>query len=285
MNTFEMRIDRLYFDTNSHYKNIQAFSFGHESCIIKFFKVIRNANLLQFLKSQKNAGKQLRIITPFVPEHHLDEVKNVVQEICSDSLFEDSIIIVNDFGLMNYIHQIDESRQLCLGRNLLACFDYAPWGHKIYESEPVYIQKIATQTSFYDDEKMAFFRQYNITEIEANLTESTTESLKAIQKAGFKINIYQSTFLYGIQRSCYIKRYHPNQACTGVECEYAEKLELDELWCGTGFYKAAENINFPSPLYLRGNQIYGEAHDIQCDWADNIILSPESTDIHKGGLV
>ena len=71
---------------------------------------------------------------------------------------------------MNYIHRIDESRQMCLGRNLLACFDYAPWGYKIYEAETLSIQKVIAQVSFYDDEKMDFFKQYNITEIETNLT-------------------------------------------------------------------------------------------------------------------
>lgn len=270
-----MRIDQLNFNTTAIFDNIQAFSIGHESCIIKFFKVIQNPILLKFVERQKNAGKQIRIITPFIPEKHLDKIKAVIKKICNEQCFQNSVIIINDFGLMNYIHRIDESRQMCLGRNLLACFDYAPWGHKIYESENLSIQKVIAQVSFYDEEKMDFFKQYNITEIEANLTEATIESLKEIQKAGFKINVNQSSFLYGLQRSCYIKRYSPNQACSGMECEWPEKLELDELWCGAGFYKTNENINFPLPLYIRGNQIYGKTYNIPCDWADGIIISPE----------
>ncbi len=275
MNSYEMRIDQLNFNTTASYDNISAFSIGHESCIIKFFKVIQNPILLEFVERQKKIGKQIRIITPFVPEKHLDKVKAVIKEVCNKQCFQNSVLIVNDFGLMNYIHRIDESRQMCLGRNLLACFDYAPWGYKIYETETLSIQKVITQVSFYDDEKMDFFKQYNITEIEANLTKPTIESLKEIQKAGFKINVYQSSFLYGLQRSCYIKRYSINQTCSGMECEYPEILELDELWCGAGFYKMNENIDFPLPLYIRGNQIYGKAYDIPCDWADRIIINPE----------
>ncbi len=273
MSVFEMRIDQLGFDTEGVYHNIQSFSIGHESCILKFFMIIRNMKLLEFIKRQKDAEKQIRIMTPFVPEKHLEEMKDVIKKICANEEFKDSIIIVNDFGLMNYIHKIDKGRKMCLGRGMLVCFDYAPWGSKIYENEPVQIQKAVSQVSFYDDEKMSFFRQYNVTEIEANITEGTAESLKEIQKAGFKVNVHQSTFLYGTQRSCHIRRSCPAQTCSGLECEEPQKLELNELWCSEGFYKAAEDVPFPSPLYLHGNQIYGKAYDIPCDWADRIIYS------------
>ena len=276
MNMYEMRIDQLNFDTTKIYNNIKSFSIGHESCIIKFFKVIQNEIFLEFIKNQYKAGKQIRIITPFVPERYLDKTKNLIIQLCHEKYFQDSIIIINDLGLMNYIHKIDPSRQMCLGRSLLACFDHAPWGHKIYEAELPHIQKVVAQVSFYDDEKINFFKQYHITEIETNLTEGSTESLKEIQKIGFKVNIYQSSFLYGIQRSCYIRRYNKNQTCTGIECESFEQLKLDKLWCGSGFYQMKENIKFPSPLYLHGNQIYGRTDNILCDWADRIIVSPES---------
>lgn len=275
MNAYEMRIDQLNFNTKENYSNIQTFSVGNESCVIKFFKVIQHPVLLDFLKRQKDAGKQIRILTPFVPEKHLDEMKDVIKEICDEIYFKNSIIIVNDFGLMNYIHKIDDERQMCLGRSLLVCFDYAPWGHQIYENESSQIQKVVSQVSFYDDEKMAFFKQFNVTEIEADFTEGTMESLKEIQKAGFKVNIHRSSFLYGIQRSCYIKRYRTDQTCSGIECEYAENLELDKLWCGAGYYQMTEDIHFSSPLYLRGNQIFGKPYDIPCDWADGIIVSSE----------
>lgn len=281
MNTYEMRIDQENFNTDINYDNIQAFSIGHESCILKFFRVIRNPSLLKFIEKEKNMGKQIRILTPFIPEKHLAEIKVVLTEINNMPCFRNSLIIVNDLGLMHYIHKIDENRQMCLGRNLLACFDYAPWGHKIYESEDLQIQKAVSQVSLYDDEKIDFFKRYNVVETEADLTKNTVESLKEIQKAGFKVNIYQSSFVYGLQRSCYIKRYNNNQSCSGMECEYPEKLDLDELWCGAGFYKPQENINFPFPLYIRGNQIYGSAHGIPCGWADSIIISPEQNNTYE----
>lgn len=270
-----MRIEQLNFNTEDDYNDIQAFSIGHESCIIKFLRIIRHTTLLDFLEKQKSFGKQIRIITPFVPERHLDEMKVAINEICNESCFKDSIIIINDLGLMHYIRKVDQKRKMCLGRSLLVCFDYAPWGHQIYEDESARIQKAVSQVSFYDDEKLSFFRQYNVTEIEADITKGSADSLKAVQEAGFKINIHMSSFLYGIQRSCYIRRCRTLQNCSGMECESAQKLELDELWCGEGFYKAAEDVPFPSPLYLYGNQIYGKAYEISCDWADGIIVSPK----------
>lgn len=275
MSTYEMRIDWLGFNTQKNYDNIQSFSIGHESCIIKFLMVIQQKNLLDFVKKQKKEGKQIRIITPFVPEKHLDEMKEVMKEIFREECFKDSVIIVNDFGLMSYINRIDEGRKMCLGRSLLFCLDYAPWGRQIYESESEQIQKVVSQISFYDDEKMEFYRSYHVTEIEANLTAGTMESLKAVQEAGFKVNVHKTSFLYGTQRSCYIKRYSTNQCCCGTECECVEELELDELWEDAGYYKKTDDINFPNPLYLRGNQIYGKAYDIPCDGFDGIIMDAE----------
>lgn len=274
MNAYEMRIDQLNFNTGADYGNIQSFSIGHESCILKFFKVIRNPGLRKFIEKEKNAGKQIRIITPFVPEKHLTEMKDVLIELNNVKCFCNSVIIVNDLGLMRYIHGLDESRKMCLGRSLIACFDYAPWGYRIYEAEDLQIQEAVSQVSLYDDEKMNFFKKHNVVETEADLTEKTAESLKKIQKAGFKVYVHQSSFLYGLQRSCYIKRHNADQSCSGIECEYSEKLYLDELWCGLGFYKMQENFDFPSPLYIRGNQIYGKAQGISCGWADGIIINP-----------
>lgn len=275
MSTYEIRIDCLDFNTSKKYDEIQAFSIGHESCIIKFFKIIQQPTLQNFIKQQKNAGKQIRIITPFVPEQHIDEMKEIIKKICSIKEIKDSVIIINDLGLMSFIHRIDKDRHMCLGRSLCVCFDYAPWGCKIYENEQAPIQKIVSQVSFFDDEKMAFFKYYNISEIEVNITERTVESLKNIQNAGFKINVHQSSLLYGLQRSCYIRRTCPEHSCSGMECDHAQKLELEKLWCGQGFYETTEDISFPSPLYLRGNQIYSKACELSCDWADQIIVNPE----------
>ena len=275
MGTYEMRIDRLGFDIEQNYDTIQSFSIGHESCIIKFFKVIQQTDLLDFVRRQKEAGREIRIITPFVPEQHLDEMKEVIKSICKEECFKDSVIIVNDFGLMSYIHKIDENRKMCLGRSLLFSFDYAPWGHKIYENEPEKIQKVVAQINFYDDEKMEFYRGYHVSEIEVNLTAGTIDSLKEIQKAGFKVNVHKGSFLYGTQRSCYIRRCSAEQNCCGTECEYAEELEIEEFWGGAGYYKKPDDIAFPNPLYLRGNQICGKAHDIPCDCFDGIIVDAE----------
>lgn len=162
-------------------------------------------------------------------------------------------------------------RRMCLGRSLMACFDYAPWGRSIYENESPAIQKVVAQISLYDDKKMDLFRRYQVTEAEADLTEGSVASLRELQMAGFGINVHRASILYGIQRSCYVRRRSPCQTCSGVECEQAEKLEPKQLWDSAGFYEISPDTNFPA-MYLCGNQILGKAYDIPCDWADGIIL-------------
>ena len=275
MAAVEMRIDRLNFDLSGDYHHIQSFSIGHETCVLKFFQIIQHSDLLALAKEQIKSGIPVRILTPFVPERHLDAMRDIMGKIFNQECFENSVVIVNDLGLMNYISRIDPKRQMCLGRSLSVCFDYAPWGCKIYEDESSQIQDVVSQISFYDDEKMEFYRRYNVTEIEANVTKNTTESLKNNQKAGFMVNVHQATLLYGIQRSCYIKRCHESYTCSGTECDYPKQIELDSLWDNTGFFEPTEDVDFPSPLYLQGNQIYGKAHNIPLDWADRIIVGSE----------
>lgn len=274
MSRYEMRIDQLNFHTEAEYDGIQSFSIGHESCILKFFRVIREPRLLDFIERQKNTGKQIRIVTPFIPERHLEEMKAILRETLARPAFEASVIIVNDLGLMHYLHRIDGTRQMCLGRGLMTCFDYAPWGHSIYENESPAIQKAVAQVSLYDDEKMDLFRCYQVTEAEVDLTEGSVESLRELQKTGFKINVHHSSILYGTQRSCYIRRRSSVQTCSGIECEQIEKLEPEQLWDSAGFYEIPPGTSFPA-IYLRGNQICGRAYGIPCDWADGIILRAE----------
>lgn len=274
MSCYEMRIDQLNFHTEAKYDGIQSFSIGHESCVLKFIRVIRKPQLLEFAERQKKSGKKIRIVTPFIPERHLGEVKTVLRETLARPVFEDCVVVVNDLGLMNYLHRIDEMRQICLGRGLIACFDYAPWGRSIYENESPSIQKAVAQVSLYDDEEMALFRHYQVTEVEADLTEGSAESLKELQKEGFRIYVHRSSILYGTQRSCYIRRCSSDQTCSGIECERVEKMEPDRLWDSAGFFEIPPDMNFPA-MYLRGNQICGRAYDVPCDWADGIILRME----------
>lgn len=271
MSHYEMRIDQLNFHTEAEYDDIQSFSIGHESCIVKFFKVIREPRLLDFVERQKKAGKRIRIVTPFIPERHLDEMKTVLKDTLARPVFEDSVIVSNDFGLINYLHRVDGMRRMCLGRSLIACFDYAPWGRSIYEGELPAIQKVVAQVSLYDEKKMDFFQRYQVTEAEADLTKGSVASLRKLQQAGFRVNVHRFSILYGTQRSCYLRRRSPYQTCSGIECEQTERLEPKQLWDSTGFYEIPSDTNFPA-MYLRGNQICGRSQDISCDWADGIIL-------------
>jgi hypothetical protein len=269
-----MRIDQLNFPTEVEYDGIHAFGIGHESCVLKFIRIVREARLLEFAGRQRVSGKEIRLVTPFVPERHLNEMKTVLREVLAYPVFADCVVVVNDLGMMNYIHRIDETRRMCLGRGLIACFDYAPWGRHIYEHELPSVQKAVAQVSLYDDEKTALFRHYQVTEVETDLTDGSVESLRELQKEGFKVYIHRSSVLYGTQRSCYIRRRSSDQTCSGVECEQIEKIEPYQLWDSAGFFEVPPDTEFPT-MYLRGNQICGRVYDTICDWADGTILRME----------
>lgn len=273
MSTFEIRIDGTGFRVEGNVGEIRAFSIGHETCAVKFLQVTHQKRLLDFLKTQKRAGKEIRIVTPFIPQTYLDAVKERLQALFQQECFMDSVVIVNDLGLMSYIHKADPDRRICLGRSLLFSFDYTPWGTDIFCSESETVQAVVRQVNFWDDEKLAFFRKYHVTEVEANLTTGTRESLKKVQEAGFKVNVHKSTFLYGTQRSCFVKRFSQNPAvCCETKCEHIERLELSKMWEAADFYPKIKEVPFPESLFLRGNQILGAERTALCEGFDGIIL-------------
>lgn len=273
MSTYELRIDGSTFDPVENVDTIQAFSIGHETCAVKFLQVTCQKSHLDFLEAQRQRGKEIRIVTPFIPQLYLDAVKERLQALFQQECFTNSVVIVNDLGLMCYIHKEDPARRVCLGRSLLFSFDYTPWGEAMSASESEAVKAVVRQVNFWDDEKLAFFRRFHVTEIEANLTAGTRDSLKKIQEAGFKVNVHKGSFLYGTQRSCFVKRFSRNpDACCEMECEGLERLELSELWEDANFYPRIEGMPFPEHLFLRGNQILGAERTTLCEDFDGIIL-------------
>lgn len=270
---YEMRIDRLGFDVNKSYHNISSFSIGHESCVVKFFEIFRREPLLQFVREQRELGRPVQILTPFVPERHLDETKRILDRLFYQECFRDSVIIVNDLGLMRFVRERNPNRTMRLGRSMIRSFDYTPWGQAIIEDETEEIRQVVSQANFYDDEKMEFFRRFHLSEIEANLTSGTRESLLDIRRNGFRVCVHQATFLYGTQRSCHVRRRDGVNDSCWTACERSESIRLEKLWVTTGHYKKPDSVHFPNPLYLRGNQILGDARDLPLDDFDTVILN------------
>ena len=277
----ELRMSKLKLSKAVNYDDYQSFSIGSDTCIIKFFKLTEDQELLDFLRARKAEGKQIKIVTPFVPEKHLDKMKKVLKNMLQSDLFKDSVVVVNDLGMMQYIHSISKTTGVCIGRILLYSVDTVPWGELISRSETEEVQKIVHQISLYDNIKMEFYKEFNVTEIEVNLTEGCVESLKAIQKNGFKVNVHHRDILYGTQRSCPIRR-NGNFDCAGSECEQFEELHFYQLWSPTGPYAPSDNIPFPESIYVEGNRIAGTLKEIDESWSDDVIYDLARIEFFKG---
>ncbi len=269
MKITEMRIDRFNFDITADYKKYNSFSIGHESCIIKFFRIIRNPQFLYFLKEQKKKNKQIRILTPFVPQQHLLEMKAILNQLLREEVFDESVIIVNDLGMLYYIHQLDPKRKICLGRTLVFSFDFTPWGELIYANESRAVQDVIKQVNIYDDIKIIFYKRFNVMSLETNITPNTLDSLIKVKNAGIDIFVHKEFYLYGIQRSCYIRRLSSACRCDNVKCDQSREISLASQWEESDIFLNDAAKYFPTPLILRGNQICGqsrfkEEHPFNC---------------------
>lgn len=280
MSVKELRINKMRFAKEENYGDYQIFSIGSETCIIKFFKLVENQKLQEFLKNRKEEGKQIKIITPFVPERHLEKMKKTLKGMLESDLYRDSVIVVNDLGMMRYIHSISQDTKISIGRIMLYSMDTVPWGELLFESESEDVKKVVHQISFYDDIKMDFYRKFHVTEIEVSLTKGCVDSLKAIQEQGFKVNVHTRDVLYGTQRSCYIRR-NGDFNCEGSECEQLEELKLSKLWSAAGPFSPEKEIPFPDAIYLAGNKIVGTLEELDSSWSDAVIYDLAREDFFK----
>ena len=274
MKIFEMRIDCFNFDITADYTKYESFSIGHESCILKFFQIIQHPKFIDFLKEQKQCNKKIRILTPFVPQQYLSEMKVLLNRLLRNELFSQSVIIVNYLVMLYYIHQLDPQRRICLGRTLVFSFDFTPWGELIYANESQDIQEVIKQVNFYDNVKMMFYKRFNVMSLETNITQNTLDSLIKLKEAGFDIFINESLYLYGIQRSCYIRRLSPVCQCDHLKCDQIKEIFLASQWEECESFLNDTVKYFPSAIFLRGNQICGRSR-LKGEHTFNSIISEE----------
>lgn len=267
----EVRIDNRNFNVNADYSKYDSFSIGHESCIHKFWDIVNNKKNIEFLKVIKKEQKEIKLLTPFIPEKLWDDFSNRFKVLISSELFMNSVIIVNDLGLLTYVHKLETDRKFCMGRSLIFSFEYTPWGDMIYESEDESIKAIIKQLNFYDDDKINYYRKYNVSEIEVNYKPGIYDSIKNIEKKGIRVIVNKRDFLYGIQRSCEVKRKHNNRQDCQSLCDDKTRICLYKIWEQAEYYDP-DNISFPTELYISGNSITGNCFDDEKNF-ENMILN------------
>jgi len=136
-------------------------------------------------------------------------------------------------------------------------FDFTPWGELIYENETDTVQQVIKQVNLLDDIKLNFFKNYHVVAIESNITQNTAPSLDQIATSGLDVYINDSFFLYGIQRSCYIRRISTDNQCDDEKCDAFIKMKLTGQWEDCAVFLNQTVEYFPSMFFLHGNQICG----------------------------
>jgi len=128
----------------------------------------------------------------------------------------------------------------------------------IYKNESENVREVIKQVNLFDDIKLDFFKGYNVTAIESNITDNTADSLIKINDSGLTVYINESYFLYGIQRSCPICRSSLHNQCDCQKCDIPVRITLARQWEDCQSFLNETIKYFPSVLFLRGNQICGK---------------------------
>lgn len=124
------------------------------------------------------------------------------------SLLEQGVdVSINDFGLLYKLHKfMKEGYSVYLGRLLTKSINRWVWGNIHVAKEESEAKKYFAQNNFYQDEKMDFFKQWNIKGIETSIFQKEEESLKKIKEEGFGIIGFIDHTIAAISRACPIAR-------------------------------------------------------------------------------
>ncbi|WP_066495027.1 hypothetical protein [Abyssisolibacter fermentans] len=245
---------------------------GHETCANAFISSMGTFNFDKF--EQKN----IRIVTPMVPQKLIDKIFNIINEIAAKKKIK---VVFNDVGLLYMCKNLIDNNKInpVIGRILTHSFFDCPWSSKILECENNDVKSAFNQYFCLDHSKKKLFEEYNVKEFELNYHKG--DAAYNLKKNGFKVTTYNFNKLLSVGRICFAARffqlYYPNCYNENI-CKRKVHLDVVKKWGKNRIINdeisSLDKAYFKNN-YLIGNAVYEEINigqNTDVDLYDNVIL-------------
>lgn len=259
LNKVEIRVNNIA-DAMTYAKyEIDEIGIGNEGCILKVPAIEQIDALLSTI------DKPLKLILPFVPQKHIEKVKEFLKKIVDRK--RKISLVINDLGVLFYLQTLDTRNiEIIVGRFLDWSYSLVPWGGNILRNETSDVFQYATQSSLYDDKKLALLKGMKVTGIELNATTRNIEVSSEFKKAGFALYVHYGYNILATSRACPFRRMEDKIQCS-EDCSTLHEFSVKEKWmpsstftqgkAGTqNYHKDNRMDHFFPKMYLKNNMVF-----------------------------
>lgn len=220
----------LMYQENLTFSSSENIVLGSEICPVHLLKQM-NKEIINVAARKK---KQIRFVTPIVPQKYIDEIYDV---ICS--LPANSKVTFNDYGLLYKCRGIISSNRLVpvLGRIITHSLIDCPWYESIVKYDNQYMN-ILKRNNMDFASKIEFMRDLGIKEIEVN--NCPQDSLANFHKNGIGVVQYSTYNILSVSRTCFYAKFvdisttdcYKKGQCSSLMCSikmtdyYSNRLKL-----------------------------------------------------------
>ncbi len=171
--------------------------FGDYNC----YKRIPNINELRDIAHDSKLN--FHYISPKVNMARMDYEYNNVLELLDQGIS----VSINDLGLLYKLKQAkNKNASIYLGRLLTKSINRWIWGEIHVAQEDPEAKSYFAQNNFYQQEKMEYFKDWNIKGIETSIFSKEEESLKKIKEENFEIIGFIDNTIAAVSRACPIAK-------------------------------------------------------------------------------
>lgn len=254
-NKIEIRLNEVKNAQQYSKYNIDEIGIGNEGCLHKLPSFDEISNIVKISK------KRVKLILPFVPQRHLNMIKDLLLNITKENL--EIILVINDIGILSYLQTVNIRKlTLITGRFFDWSYSMIPWSNKILRNETNDTQKYAMQTSMLDDKKLNLLKSMNVNGLELNATEQNIALIEEFKNKGFELYLHSDYNLLSTSRACAFKRMTGKNECFG-ECNELHEISISEKWVPsssfdnkTNFVEDNEVKDLYPQLFMKNNMVF-----------------------------
>lgn len=233
----------------------KAVVLGDEGCVHKAL----HERWSILLKRAVEQGKEVRFITPMIPDKYCSSMYDYIKEMCSLTTLK---VTFNDYGFLFMCKPLIQEKKIIpvIGRVLTRSMLDCAWHEKLLEGEEEEQAQILRKHSLLHSNKLDLLQEIGVQEVELNI--ESYESVKELQKQGIHCICYGNNSMISMGRICYAARWHHMNVPECVNSKICfERLhfELEEMW-------GNEKLMYEKPTptmkgyldnsYIEGNTVY-----------------------------
>lgn len=257
-------------------KNCNTVVLGDECCIHKAL----HEKWFELLNEAVNKGKNVRFVTPMVPDKYCTNLYDYLQKMASVTKLK---VIFNDYGFLYMCRDLIMDNRIVpvIGRVLTRSILDCSWHNKLLEGEDEALIEILQKHSFLQSEKISLLKELGVEEIELNWM--AYKDVKYLKEQGLRCTCYLSNNILSMGRVCYSAKWY---GMTVPECVNDDRcynklhIELEKTWGNERLmYEIAteEMKDYFESCYVEGNAIFRntglEMDDTRLDDFDEIIVT------------